>query len=140
MNRMNSDEYLRAWISSRTLAQRVSDCKGAIQDHQHFVLCALFRYPDLAAMVTPHLFAGSPASVCLVKAIKGGARGLLEIIQSAARIAGVPWMRFPVLQTIDIAMGPHGSRSGAIGRIAVLKYWAGELARLERAMRRGRVN
>jgi hypothetical protein len=85
--------------------------------------------------VTPHLFAGSPASVCIVKAIKGGARGLSGIAERAAAIAKTTLCGFPVMELVH-RFEHGGSKSGTIMRIRVLKAKARELYELERSSMR----
>lgn len=99
---------------------------------QFEVLCGLLWHPELAGNVTPHLFAGSPASVCIVKAIKGGARSLVAVAFAAAKIAKVSPDRFPMGQLVDL-YATGGSKPGTAMRIRVLKVKARELYELERS-------
>jgi hypothetical protein len=101
---------------------------------QFEVLCGLLWHSELAAMVTPHLFAGSPASVCIVKAMKRGKRGVYEITKEACRIAKTSLVQFPVMEVVRRAeIG--GSKPGTAMRIRVLKAKARELYELERSVR-----
>ena len=115
--------------------ERIATMREDLEQLQFEVLCGLLWHPELAARVTPHLFAGSPASVCVVKAIKGGARGVYAITKEACRIAKTSLVRFPVMEVMRRAeIG--GSKPGTAMRIRVLKAKVRELYELERASMR----
>lgn len=102
-------EYVLEWLSQ----------------YQHEVLCGLLNHPELCKLVTTHLFSGSPAGICVVKALQAGNRGLKDISFSAAKIAKVHWTKFPIPTLADMAFFGKGMTEGmVIRRIERLKSFA----------------
>ena len=117
------------------MKERLDTLREGLEQLQFEVLCGLLWHPELASGVTAHLFAGSPASVCIVKAMKRGKRGVYEITKEACRIAKTSLVRFPVMEIVRRAE-VGGSKSGTAMRIRVLKAKARELYELERSSMR----
>ena len=116
------------------MSEKTETLRESIAQYQFEVICGLLNHPEMASEVTPHLFAGSPASVCIVKAIKRGARGLDGICAEAAKIAKTSLVRFPVLATIEMAFRADSMRRSCLSwRIAELKRMARKLYVAERS-------
>ena len=115
------------------MSEKTEALRESVAQYQFEVVCGLLNHPDMASEVTPHLFAGSPASVCIVKAIKRGARGLDGICTEAAKIAKTSLVRFPVLATVEMAFRAKPMRLSCLQwRIAELKRMARKLYDKER--------